>query len=188
MVVLDKFLNFMKLGDEDEGYEDDDYYDEDDSDLEDYDDPSDAAEEPSSASIFKKHRDQAVEEGSLSSGRTTGRSMGKVMPMHKSGTMEVKVIRPNSQENSREIADILLQGTTVILNLEGLDLEVAQRIIDFTAGATYALQGNLQKISNHIILVVPNNVEISGDISNDLSGLGGFVDSSLEAPHLKMEL
>ena len=43
----------------------------------------------------------------------------------------------------------------MILNLEGLDLEIAQRIIDFTSGAAYAISGNLQKISNYIFLVTP---------------------------------
>ena len=53
--------------------------------------------------------------------------------------MEVCVIKPTSVEDAREITETLLSGRTVILNLEGLDLEVAQRIIDFTSGATYSL-------------------------------------------------
>ena len=48
-------------------------------------------------------------------------------------------------------------------NLEGLDLEVAQRIIDFTSGATFAINGNLQKISNYIFIITPASVDISGD-------------------------
>ena len=51
--------------------------------------------------------------------------------------MEVCVIKPTSVEDSREITETLLSGRTVILNLEGLDLEIAQRIIDFTSGATF---------------------------------------------------
>ncbi len=69
----------------------------------------------------------------------------------------------------REITETLLSGRTVILNLEGLDLEVAQRIIDFTSGATYAISGNLQKISNYIFLVTPTNVDISGDLQDLLN-------------------
>ena len=64
----------------------------------------------------------------------------------------------------------------MILNLEGIDVELAQRIIDFTSGATFAMHGNLQKISNYIFLATPNGVDISGDIqglmeSFDLPGL-----------------
>lgn len=83
--------------------------------------------------------------------------------------MEVCVIKPNSVEDAREITETLLSGRTVILNLEGLDLEVAQRIIDFTSGATFAISGNLQKISNYIFLVTPTNVDISGDLQDLLN-------------------
>ena len=86
-----------------------------------------------------------------------------------SANMEVCVIKPNSVEDAREITETLLTGRTVILNLEGMDLEVAQRIIDFTSGATFAISGNLQKISNYIFLVTPTNVDISGDLQDLLN-------------------
>jgi len=89
--------------------------------------------------------------------------------------MEVRVVKPTSIDDSREISETLLAGRTVILNLEGLDLEMSQRIIDFVSGATYALGGNLQRISNYIFLVTPNNVEITGDLQ-DL--LGGSMETS----------
>lgn len=89
--------------------------------------------------------------------------------------MEVCVIKPASVDDSREICETLLSGRTVILNLEGLDLEIAQRIIDFISGSAFAISGNLQKISNYIFLVTPTNVDISGDLQ-DL--LGTSFDSS----------
>ena len=103
-------------------------------------------------------------------------SSSKITPM-RSGSkrssqavnMEVCVIKPTSVEDSREITETLLSGRTVILNLEGLDLEIAQRIIDFTSGATFAISGNLQKISNYIFLVTPTNVDISGDLQDLLN-------------------
>ena len=52
---------------------------------------------------------------------------------------------------------------------EGIDVELAQRIIDFTSGATFAISGNLQKISNYIFLVTPTNVDISGDLQDLLN-------------------
>lgn len=71
-------------------------------------------------------------------------------PARKTTGMEVCVIKPTNVDDSREVTETLLSGRTVILNLEGLDLEVAQRLIDFTSGATFAIDGNLQKISNYI--------------------------------------
>jgi len=100
-------------------------------------------------------------------------SSSKITPMRASrrtsaGTqsVEVCVIRPTSMENTREIADTLLDNSTVILNLEGLDVELAQRIIDFTSGSCYSLGGTLQKVSSYIFVLGPSNVDITGDLQN----------------------
>lgn len=68
-------------------------------------------------------------------------SGNKVTPMRQPAArrgvnMEVCVVKPTSVDDSREITETLLAGRTVILNLEGMDLEIAQRIIDFISGAT----------------------------------------------------
>ena len=77
--------------------------------------------------------------------------------------MEVCVIKPTSVEEAREITETLLNNRTVVLNVEGLDVEIAQRIIDFTSGSPFAISGNLQKISNYIFIITPASVDISGD-------------------------
>lgn len=167
MGVLDKFLDIMKLSDDDDY--DDDFFDDDDYD--DYDD------KPAKKSFFNRMKKSDIDEDDDYDyevpARTT-RSNNKVTPMRQPArrsnvSMEVCVIKPNSVDDTREITETLLSGRTVILNLEGLDLEVAQRIIDFTSGATFAISGNLQKISNYIFLVTPTSVEISGDLQ-DLLG------------------
>lgn len=84
--------------------------------------------------------------------------------------MEVCVIKPTSVEDSREVTDTLLSNRTVVLNLEGLDMDIAQRIIDFTFGSTYAIKGNFQKISQYIFIITPASVDISGDFQELLSG------------------
>lgn len=84
--------------------------------------------------------------------------------------MEVTMIKPTSMDDSREICDYLLNGKAVVLNMEGLHMEIAQRIIDFTSGAAYSMDGNLQKISNYIFIATPENVELSGDFQNMLAG------------------
>lgn len=173
MGVLDKFLSIMRLDDDDDY--DDDFFD---------DDYEDDYEEKPKKSVF--HRDRGREDSydseeedynyELSSkSKSSSRSNNKVTPMRQPArrnngiSMEVCVIKPNSVEDAREITETLLSGRTVILNLEGMDLEVAQRIIDFTSGATYAISGNLQKISNYIFLVTPTNVDISGDLQDLLN-------------------
>lgn len=85
-------------------------------------------------------------------------------------SMEVCVIKPKNVEEAREITDTLLSGRAVVLNLEGLNVDVAQRIIDFTSGSCYSINGNLQKISNYIFIITPENVDISGDFQDIFDG------------------
>ena len=92
------------------------------------------------------------------------------------GGMEVCVIKPSSFDDAREISETLLANHTVILNMEGIDLALAQRIIDFISGSCYAIDGNLQKVSNYIFIVTPSDVDISGDLQEimnafDFSGI-----------------
>ena len=83
--------------------------------------------------------------------------------------MEVCVIKPTQVNEAREITETFLEGRTIIMNLEGLDIDIAQRIVDFVSGAAIAVDGNLQMISKYIVLVTPSNVDISGDIQDILS-------------------
>lgn len=77
--------------------------------------------------------------------------------------MDVRIIKPSNFDlDTHEIADNLLEQRTVILNLEGIDVGLAQRIIDFSFGACYALHGNFRAITKSILLITPSNVNISG--------------------------
>jgi len=153
MGVLDKFLNVMRLNPDD----DDDFYNED----YDYDDDY-VEEEPVKKSSFRKEKKEDYEE------EKPVKSTPKVTPIRPAkkpagAGMEVCVIKPTSVEDAREITETLLNNRTVVLNVEGLDVEIAQRIIDFTSGSCFAISGNLQKISNYIFIITPASVDISGD-------------------------
>ena len=100
--------------------------------------------------------------GKISQMRTTKKSVAG---------MEVCVIKPRSMEDTREITDTLLANCTVVLNMEGLDVDIAQRIIDFSSGSCYAIDGNLQKVSNFIFIITPSGVEVSGDFQEILNGV-----------------
>ena len=78
------------------------------------------------------------------------------------GVQQVKVIisQPNSFEQSEEICEHLKEKKSIIVNLEYVNKDVARRIIDFISGAVYALDGNIQKISNSIFLVAPYILKI----------------------------
>ena len=85
--------------------------------------------------------------------------------------LEVTMIKPNSMGDATEICDYLLSGRAVVLNMEGLHTEIAQRIIDILSGTAYAINGNLQKISTYIFIISPEEVHLSGEFSG--AGFGG---------------
>lgn len=172
MGVLDKFLDIIKMTDDDDY--DDDFYDEDDFEDDDYDEKPKKGLFGGSKKSKKKDLDDFDEELDLDDDKSSKSTKNNVTPMRPvqkrtSKGMEVCVIKPSAVEEQLEIGETLLSGRTVILNLEGLDLEIAQRIIDFTSGTAYAIGGNLQKVSNYIFLVTPNNVGISGDLQDLLN-------------------
>lgn len=169
MGVLDKFLDYMKLNEEESGdYYDDDYYDEEEPIVE------AAPRKAKTASAKDPDAAEPAEE------KPVKKTVPKITPMKQSrkigaGGMEVCVIKPTSVEDGREITETLLANRTVVLNLEGLDMEIAQRIIDFTSGSCFAISGNLQKISHYIFIITPPSVDISGDFQE-------IIGSSLDMP------
>lgn len=78
-------------------------------------------------------------------------------------TEQVKliVIKPVSFEESPKLVDNLKAKKPVIINLEDLETDVARKIFDFLSGATYALNGNVQKVANNIFLFAPENVDVT---------------------------
>lgn len=157
MSILNKIMDTMRLTDDDDDYFVDDEYDEDDR--------------PAKRRMFNKRDDDDYDyedEQPEPKPRFLSRSSSKVVPIRRG--MEVSLVKPTTMEDSREISDYLLAGKAVVLNMEGIHMEVAQRIIDFTSGATYSMNGNLQKISNYIFIATPETVELSGDFQELLAG------------------
>ena len=167
MGVMDKFLGTMRLNMPEEDEFDD--YDEDEI----YDEPKEkkhrfSKKKPAYSAEDEEDFDEPVQEKPR---RSSSRSSGKVVPMRTSGRhSEVCMVMPRADEDANQIADLLLQGKSVVLNLEGMNVDAAQRIIDFASGACYTMGGNLQKISKKIFIVTPNTVELSGDFSDLLGG------------------
>lgn len=100
-------------------------------------------------------------------------NVSKVVPLNRKAGFEVRIMKPEKFENSQEICDILLSNRAVVINLEGYDVELAQRIMDFVSGAVYALDGNLQPISDYIFIIAPGNIDISGN-TLDMMQQDGF--------------
>lgn len=77
--------------------------------------------------------------------------------------IELKVVKPDSYINSRQIADHLLCNRTIVLNLEATNKETAIRILDFLSGVTYSINGQLKRVANNTYILTPNNVNVSAD-------------------------
>lgn len=112
---------------------------------------------------------EADESETLDSGKR-----GKVVKIHTTAQLKLVVMQPETFEDARDIANHLKSKKPVVMNLESVDREVARRIVDFLSGAVYALDGNIQKVSNGIFLIAPYNVGIMGDFKDELRNKGIF--------------
>ncbi len=98
--------------------------------------------------------------------RLNARRSSRVVKLHDNAAapqMKVVVIQPESFEEARTITDHLKGRKPIVVNLESVEKNVARRIVDFLSGSVYALDGEIQKISNGIFLLVPSNVSIMGE-------------------------
>ena len=174
----EKFLNMMKLNDVDEMTDEFD---------EEYDEVTDAyeeeeeideelnEEEPKKPVLsFRRKKKEKEEEPDPED------SESRVIPFH--GRQEegesVKVIKPQEFNEAQIVADFLKEGKTIVVNLEGIEISQAQRIIDFIGGASFAVDGSLKAISNNIFIVAPGNIEVSGDLRDEI------ISVSLLSPEL----
>ncbi len=91
----------------------------------------------------------------------------------KTGTFKLVVIEPKSFDECPKLVDNLKSRKPVIINLEKMESDTARKIFDFLSGATYALNGNVQKIANNIFVFAPENVDIAASVEHrgiDFSG------------------
>lgn len=102
------------------------------------------------------------------------KQQNKVVNIHSNSQFKVVVMQPENFEDARDICDHLKSKKPVIVNLEEVEKDHAQRIVDFLSGSVYALDGNIQKISAGIFLIAPNNVDIMGDFKDELRSKGVF--------------
>lgn len=92
---------------------------------------------------------------------------------------EICIMKPTRFEDSQDVCDVLIQGRAAVINLEGLELMLSQRIMDFISGAVYSLNGKLHQVSGYIFIISPESFDISGDYLN-------FIEQSgFEVPNLK---
>jgi cell division inhibitor SepF len=80
-----------------------------------------------------------------------------------SASVRVHLVVPRSFNDAQSIADKFKESVPVIVNLQGTDVELSKRLIDFSSGLTYALNGSMQRVADKVFLLTPRNVEVSAE-------------------------
>lgn len=111
-------------------------------------------------------------EESLAYSSEAPRRNNKVVNIHATTQLAVVLVKPDRFENAAEIADHLKDKRTVVLNLEQTNKEVARRLIDFLSGVAYANEGKIKKVANSTYIITPYNVDIMGDLIDELENNG----------------
>jgi cell division inhibitor SepF len=94
------------------------------------------------------------------------------------GVATVHLVLPRGFNDAKQIADRFKQATPVIVNLQEADQELSKRLIDFSSGLTYALNGSMQRIADKVFLLTPPNVEVSAEERARALERGGFYNQA----------
>ncbi|MBE6727681.1 MAG: cell division protein SepF [Ruminococcaceae bacterium] len=145
MGLWDKVKNIMSIPEED-----------------DYDEEFEETAEPAPK---KAEREEAPVKRSEPTARVYqgGRSKSASAPQSRS-SIQVVLVKPDRFDDVTSIADHLNDNKTVVLNLESADRDTSRRIVDFLGGAAYANGGNVRKVAKGTFIIVPNNVDVMGEL------------------------
>lgn len=158
MSIIDKMKN-MFLGDE---------YDDEYDDMEEFEDEEierEPSRQSSNLTSFNRY--------------SSKRPSSNIVNINTSVQMGVCMLNPASIEEAAEVVLQIKDRNIVVVNLENVEYEISQRISDFLCGASYALEGNIQLISDKIMIIAPVNVEMSGELKDKLQASGIKIPNSM---------
>lgn len=155
MGIMDKFKNFIGIP-EDEYYEDD----------EDVDFISGSGTRPDTDARSPIMDDEAF--------HPEPKRGNKVVNIHATTQLQVVLVKPERFDDASAVADHLNNKRTVVLNLESTNKDVSRRLIDFLSGVAYANNGQIKRVANSTYIITPYNVDIMGDLLDELESNGVF--------------
>ena len=149
--------------------QEDDYDDYDDEDEDGYEDDEPAAvpERPAPRRSFG--RSSAAPEPA-----PAPRGTGRVVNLNSNAQLQVVLVKPDRFDQVSDIADHLRDKKAVVLNLESTNKDVARRLVDFLSGCAYALDGKIKKVAISTYLITPYNVNVTGDLVEELETSGMY--------------
>lgn len=148
MGMMDKFKNFI-------GIPEDEYYD-------------DEVDFISNDGGAQEIKEEAAVHGEVP------RRGNKVVNIHATTQLQVVLVKPERFDDASSIADHLNDKRTVVLNLESTNKDVSRRLIDFLSGVAYANNGQIKRVANSTYIITPYNVDIMGDLLDELESSGVF--------------
>lgn len=145
------------------------YAEEDEDDFDDYDD---LGASPVSGTAVPKSSPSAFDDITPSS--ASGDRRGKVVNINTTAQLQVVLVKPDRFDNVADIAEHLRDKHAVVLNLEQTSKDVARRLVDFLSGCAYALDGKIKKVAVSTYIITPYNVDIVGDLIDELESSGMY--------------
>ena len=154
-------------------------------DEDDFDDDFDLDERPRASRASTAPRaaarstslDDTMDAMNVAPARPTRRTVrdSKVVNISTQTSMQVVLVKPDRFDNVSEIAEHLRSKHAVVLNLEATNKDVARRLVDFLSGCAYALDGKIKKIAISTYIITPYNVDIVGDLIDELENSGLYL-------------
>lgn len=167
MGFLDELKKLTKPYEE----EDDEFFD----DEEDLQDEEPAAASPRPAGRIERRSAYYDEGQPAAPERTAAKRDNKVVNIHTTTAVQVVLSKPERFEQAAEIADHLRERRTVVMNLETTNKDVARRLVDFLSGVAYANDGKIKKVAINTYIITPYNVDIMGDLIDELENNGVYI-------------
>ena len=161
--LVDKFKRMWDVPEDDYDYDDDDYdyedYDDKEEDLNDY-----STSRSGSSSYSSSSSSFSSSYPSYSSSSAGEPRKNKVVNIRSTAKLQFVLFKPETfGAETKAIADELIKSHTVVLNLENTNRDVSRRILDFLSGCAYANNGSVKRIATSTFLIIPNNVDLTGD-------------------------
>lgn len=165
MGFFDKIKDIINDTDDDDF---DDYYDNSNS----FERVSAKVERPFIPSFDREEKSERVEKAERTSRRQKN---DKVVNIHTTTQLQVVLCKPERYDEAASIGDNLNEKRTVVLNLESTNRDVARRLLDFLSGVAYANNGQIKRVANSTYIITPYNVDVMGDLIDELENNGMFI-------------
>ena len=150
MGLMDKFKNFIGIPEEE-------YYEDEDVDF-----------------ISSNNTRDIPNEDPATHDNASSKRGNKVVNIHATTQLQVVLVKPERFDDALAVADHLNDKRTVVLNLESTNKDVSRRLIDFLSGVAYANNGQFKRVANSTYIITPYNVDIMGDLLDELESNGVF--------------